>query len=161
MATLFGALRAKVLEAYRLPDWETRPIVRAAYFAPQLMQWADASAELVDDAFALSGRLLAEHLDQLFCDFRCSKRPPAADVRRVMPTGQGILSAHAPGLRVYGWCAAPAVFVGVAAALELDTKTDKALNDRKRGDVLAFARANRLEATIMRGELYELFPPTA
>lgn len=161
MATLFSALRAKVLVEYRLPNWETRPIVRPAYFAASLMQWADGSAELIDGALAKSGRLLAEHLDQLFCDFRCSERPPTGDVRRMKPTARGILSAHAPGLRVYGWCAGPACFIGVTAALERDTKTDKRLNDQKRDEVLGFARAQNLEATIMRGELYELFPPSA
>jgi hypothetical protein len=161
MATLVGALRAGVLVEYRLPDWETRPIVRPAYHAPDLMQWVDATPEMIDARHALTGRLLVEHLDQLFCDFRCSDRPPAGDVRRMMPTGRGVLSAHAPGLRVYGFCASPGRFVGITAALERDTKNDRRLNARKMGEVLAFVRQHDLENVILRGELYELFPATA
>jgi hypothetical protein len=157
MATLSVALRRSVLEEYRLPDWETRLMRRPLYFAPELPQWVSATPELLKQR--IGPRLLVEHFEQLLCDFCCSERPPAADVRRMTPTGVGILSAHAPGLRVYGWCCAPGRFVAIDAALETTTKFDKGLNNRKRDGVLAFAKKNGLQSTIMKGELYELFPP--
>src|SRR6266403_1956759 len=103
MATLSSALSRGVLERYIVPEWEVRPQLRPAYTAPELTQWADSTLELVDEAAKIGRRLLIEHLEQLFCDFACSERPPAGDVRRMIPTGRGILSVHAPGVRVYGW----------------------------------------------------------
>jgi hypothetical protein len=159
MATLFAALRRGVLDEFSLPDWEVRPKVRPVYVAPELQQWVDSTPELL--AQTIGSRLLIEHLEQLFCDFSCSERPPAGDVRRMMPTSQGILSVHAPGLRVYGWCCAPGRLVATDAALERATKADKTLNNRKRDGVLAFVRVHNLEQTIIKGELYELFPATS
>jgi hypothetical protein len=161
MATLSSALSCGVLERYSIPEWEVRPPLRPVYVAPELMQWADSTPGLVDETAKIGRRLLIEHLDQLFCDFGCSERPPAGDVRRMIPTGRGIISVHAPGLRVYGWSAPPGHLVAICAALESDTKANKRLNDRKRDNVLAFALAHDLMATIKKGNLYELFPPTS
>jgi len=158
MATLWDALRSGVLEEYRLPDWEVRPKLRPAFLAQELLQWADSTPELMDNAKAIGRRLLIEHLAQLFCDFSCSKRPPAGDVRRMIPTKRGVVSVHAPGLRVYGWSCRPGCLIAITAALETDTKLNRKLNDRKRDHVLAFARKHGLETTILKGELYELFP---
>jgi hypothetical protein len=157
LATLSDALRRRILEGYRLPDWETRPPRRPLYVASELDQWIDGTPELLVEK--VGPRLLIEHLEQLLCDFRCSERPPAADIRRMKPTPRGILSAHAPGLRIYGWCCEPGRFIAIDAALERETKSDKTLNDRKRDNVLAFAKTNGLEGLIMKGEIYELFPP--
>ena len=132
-------------------------MLRTLYVAPNLDQWVDATAELLTEW--IGPRLLIEHFEQLLCDLCCSARPVAGSVRRMMPTHEGVLSAHAPGLRIYGWCCAPGLFVAIDGALERATKSDKKLNDRKRDGVLAFAKNNGLEAIIMKGELNELFPP--
>lgn len=131
---------------------------RLAYVTGALQAWADATTALTDPAFGIGRRLLLDHLEQLMCDLRCAVRPPAGDVRRMMPTAEGILKAHAPGLLIYGWCCGPGVFVAAAGALEIETKTDKRLNDRKRDEVAQFIKRHGLEATVLRGELYELFP---
>src|SRR5262249_2636822 len=127
---LLYALRTGILEEYRLPAWETRAPRRAAYQSPELIQWINGCPELTDPTHMITGRLLIEHLEQLFCDFRCSERPSAGGVRRMMPTAHGVLSAHAPGLRIYGWCLGASCFVGITGALERQTKDDHQLNNR-------------------------------
>jgi hypothetical protein len=100
-----------------------------------------------------------EHLLQALCEFRCGKRPAGAgDLRRLMPTKNGVWSFHTVGLRTYGWCPKPHSFVAITGALERDTKLDKELNDKKRAEVLSFAAANGLVETIKLGDALALFP---
>ncbi len=160
MATIAEVIRRQTLREYVLPDWETRLPLRRLLYAPALLHWADATPALVDEHCAVGGRLLIEHLEILLCDFRCAERPPAGDVRRMIPTARGVLSIHAPGLRVYGWSSEPGELVTITAALERDTKADGSLNDTKRNEVLDFIRIHDLEQTIRRGQIYELFPAT-
>src|ERR1700730_4553758 len=67
------------------------------------------------------------------------------DLRQMMPTKQR-RKKHAPReithLRVVPEGAA---FVAVAGALEIETKTDKTLNDKKRDEVLNFIKTHKLE----------------
>src|SRR5260221_8152569 len=52
-----------------------------------------------------------DHLEQTFCDFRCSPRFTAGDLKRMMPTAKGIRTMRPPKLRIYGWCPKPHAFV--------------------------------------------------
>ena len=104
-------------------------------------------------------RTLFEHIEQMFCDFRCSPVFPAGDLRQMLPNQKGVRKMHPPKLRIYGWCPAPHAFVAVTAAFEADTKTDKKLNDKKRDDVLAFITANELEKLVLKGDNLAVFPP--
>jgi hypothetical protein len=157
MATIADALRERVLEEYRLPDWERRDPIRSLYVSPALMQWLEDKGELHEKKLKEGGRFLGEHVEQMLCDFRCAERPAAGDIRRVRPTGDGVLKMHPLGSRIFGWCPAKGEFVAVTAALKSETRADPKLNHSKRKEVLAFAKAHGLSATILRGETNELF----
>src|SRR5262249_12511547 len=130
MATIVDAVAAAVLEPFELPDWELRLPVRPLYVTPEFVDWADDSPQLHDKKLAIGGRILFEHLLLTMCEFRCAKRPQAGDLRRLIPTKNGLWKMHPPGLRLYGWCPAQHSFVIVTGALESDTKTDNKLNDK-------------------------------
>jgi hypothetical protein len=159
MATVEDAVAAKVLELYQLPDWELRLPIRHLWVAFEFWDWIDAKDDLHDMTFGVGGRTLFEHIEQMFCDFRCSQRYPAGDLRQVMPTSKGIRKMHPPKLRIYGWCPKPHAFVAVTGALEVETKRDKKLNDKKRDEVLSFIKTHKLEHTILRGDNLAVFPP--
>jgi transcriptional regulator with XRE-family HTH domain len=82
MATIEDAIRKGVLDEFELPDWEIRLPIRLLYVTAEVIQWAQTKPELHDLALARGGRLLIEHLEQMFCDFRCAQRPAAGDLRR-------------------------------------------------------------------------------
>lgn len=159
MATLEQAVAACVLEVYDLPDWEQRLPLRRLWVACELWDWIDGTDQLHNMAFAVGRRTLFEHLEQMFCDFRCSPRFPAGDLRQMIPNPKGIRKMHPPKLRIYGWAPAKQAFVAVCAALEMDTKTDKSLNDKKRDEVLRFIRKHKLEHTIVKGDNSAVYPP--
>jgi hypothetical protein len=159
MATLEDAVKAKVLEPYTLPDWDLRLPIRPLWVAFVLWDWIDGRDDLHDMALGVGRRTLFEHIEQMFCDFRCSPRFPAGDLRQMLPNPKGIRKMHPPKLRIYGWCPAPHAFVAVTAAFESDTKTDKKLNDKKRDEVLAFIKANQLENLVLKGDNLAVFPP--
>ena len=158
MATILDAVNSNALEAYELPAWETRQTIRSLWVNPELWDWVDMTPELYDEKHGRGGRTLDEHLDQTFCDFRCSKIFPAGDLRQLMPVKHGVRKLHPPRLRIYGWCPAPDQFVAVAGALEAATKADKGLNDRKLEEVLEFIRRNKLEDTVLLGDNRAVFP---
>jgi hypothetical protein len=124
--------------------------------ASGFFDWVEQTPELVDAIYKQGGRTLLEHLEQTFCDFRCSERPAAGDLRRMMPNKHGIWKLHPPGLRIYGWCPAPATFVAVAGALETATKTVSMLNDKKLQEVRAFI--SKYDLPIVRGDILAIFP---
>jgi len=159
MATVEDAVAAQVLEPYPLPDWEVRLPIRPVGVAFELWDWIDGKDELHDMALAVGRRTLFEHLEQMFCDFRCAPRFPAGDLRQMMPTKHGVRSMRQAGLRIYGWCPKPHAFVAITGALEIDTKTDKKLNDKKRDDVLSFIKTHKLQHTILKGDNLADFPP--
>ena len=159
MATLGDAVAAKVLEPYQLPDWEARLPIRPLWVAYELWDWIDGKDELHDVGLGVGRRTIFEHLEQLFCDFCCSPRFAAGDLRRIMPTAKGVRKLHSPKLRIYGWCPGPHSFVAVTAALETDTKTDKKLNDDKRNEVLSFIKTYDLEHLVLKGDNLAVFPP--
>ena len=159
MATIEEAVAAQVLETFPLPDWEGRLPIRPLWVAFELWDWVDGKNELHDMALAIGRRTLFEHLEQMFCDFRCSQRFPAGDLKQMMPTKRGIRTMRPPKLRIYGWCPKPHAFVAVCGALEDDTKTDRKLNDNKRDEVLNFIKKHKLEHTILRGDNLAVFPP--
>jgi hypothetical protein len=160
MATLEDAVNAKLLEPYELPDWETRLPIRSLWVAFELWDWIDGKDELQDKTQGVGGRTLFEHLEQLFCDFRCSNPFPAGDLRQMMPTTKGIRTLRPAKLRIYGWCPKPHAFVAVTGAFEADTKKPpKKLNDTKRDEVLAFIKAHKLEHLVLKGDILAVFPP--
>jgi hypothetical protein len=159
MATLEDAVKAKVLEPYDLPDWERRLPIRSLWVAYELWDWTDSTGALHDMAHRIGGRTLYEHLEQMFCEFRCAPRFPAGDLRQMMPTRKGVRKLHPPKLRIYGWCPRSHAFVAVTGALEADTKSDKKLNDKKRDEVLTFIKTHKLEHLVLKGDNLAVFPP--
>jgi hypothetical protein len=160
MATLDDVL-GKVAEAYVLPSWEVRQTVNQLWVTPGFWQGFDGTAALHDEKLAQGGRTVGEHIEQGLCDFRCSERPSAGDLRRMMPNKHGVWKIHVPGARIYGWCPRVRSFVAVSFALEGDTKTDKALNDVKLKEVLSFVRTNNLDKSVILGDILAIFPPPA
>lgn len=148
-----------VLQLFDLPPWESRLPLWPLYVTPALEAWANRTPELTDPTMKIGGRFLGEHMVQCLSDFRCSRRPPAGDLRRMMPNRKGIWKFHPPGLRLYGWCPTPRTFVVVTGALETDTKSDKRLNDRKLSEVSEFIKANKLEKWVVLGDINAIFPP--
>jgi hypothetical protein len=159
MATLDG-MRG-VLELFEVPDWESRMAIHPLYVAAELFDWVDGTPELQAPKLGRGGRTLFEHLLLTFCDFRCSIRPPAGDLRRMIPNKHGIWKMHPFGLRVYGWFAAECTFVAVTAALESETKADKTLNNQKLHYVKAFIEDHGLQQTVEMGDILAIFPNKA
>lgn len=160
MATIEDVVKAEVLEPYSLPDWESRLPIRPLWVAYGFWDWTDKD-ELHDLAHAVGRRTLFEHIEQMFCDFRCAPRFSAGDLRRMLPNKKGIWKMQPPKLRIYGWCPFPHSFVVVTAAFELDTKKDRKLNDIKRDEVLDFIKANQLQQHVALGDHLAIFPPIA
>lgn len=158
MATIDDVAAAGKLATFQLPDWETRLPIRPLWVTPELLKWADNSPELHDGALAVGGRTMFEHLLLTFCDFRCSDRFHAGDLRRMLPNKKGIWKMHPPGLRIYGWCPGQHRFVAVTWALASETKSDRSLNDQKRDKVLKFIAEQKLAHTIVRGDILAVFP---
>lgn len=158
MATIQDILAKGELELYELPDWESRMPINPLYFPPTFGEWAVNKNELKDEALKQGGRTLLEHLEQMFCDVRCSERPAAGNLKRITPTKHGIWKLHPPGLRIYGWSPAPRSFVAVTAALESETKSDKNLNDKKRDEVRDFIKDHDLSKHVVRGDILAIFP---
>lgn len=104
------------------------------------------------------GRTRSEHLLTTLSDFRCAERPGGGDLRRLMPTKEGVWKLHPPGLRAYCFFCAPHALVAVDLALEEDTKADKGLNDAKMQGVLSFLREHGLQQTILRGDHFVVLP---
>lgn len=153
MTTIAKAVQSGILEEFMLPPWELRDAVRPLYAAPEFFEWADGTASLVDARRAIGRRLLHEHMEAMFSDFRCAERPGGGDLRRIRPNNFRVWKMHPPGLRIYGWFHRPREFVAITGALETETKTDRTLNDAKRDAVLTFARAHGLAETMLKGDL--------
>ncbi len=159
MATIERMIATKILHPFELPSWEGRLPLWPLYVSDDFSKWARAKKELDDPLFARGGRSLREHLTQAFCDFRCSRRPPAGDLRRMTPNSRGIWKMHPVGLRIYGWCPALRSFAVVAGALESETKANRSLNDQRLRDVLTFINANGLGDSVIIGDILAVFPP--
>ncbi len=159
MATIESVVAAKILRPFELPTWEMRLPLWPLYVADDFFQWAKTETELDDLLYTKGGRSLREHLVQTFCDFRCSRRPPASDLRRMTPNRLGVWKMHPVGLRIYGWCPAQRSFAVVTGALESETKADKGLNDRKKKEVITFINTNKLNDTVVIGDILAIFPP--
>ena len=156
MATVINIMRCTAIGEFGLPAWEDRSPVRPLWVAEELFAWADNTMEL--HRTRIGGRSLFEHLEHMFCDFRCSPKINHADLKRMLPTRDGVWHMYPAGLRVYGWCPSPNSFVAVTAATAAATKTDPTLNDTKRDHVLRFARRHGLSSTIQTGDFLALFP---
>ncbi len=113
MATIASALRDKVLEEYALPEYEGRQPIRTLYVASELFDWVDVTEQLYVENWSQQhgARTRFEHLQQMFADFRCDKRPLVGDLNRVQPTRNGLWKMQCPGLRVYGWVPSANQFV--------------------------------------------------
>jgi hypothetical protein len=160
MATIDDVIKATVLEVYELPEWESRLPVNPLWIADQFWKEFDALPELHDMDFAEGGRSLAEHTHQIFCDFRCAKRPSAGDLKRMTPTSKGVWKLHPACVRIYGWCPKPRSFIAVTLALKTATLTDPTLNNQKRDQVSTFIKTNKLQNFVLRGDINAVFPPT-
>ncbi|MCW2227220.1 hypothetical protein [Bradyrhizobium elkanii] len=158
MATLEDAL-AQIAETYELPGWEARQTVNQLWVTTSFWQSFDATDALHDEKIKLGGRTIGEHIEQGLRDFRCSERPGAGDLRRLLPNKYGVWKIHVPGARIYGWCPRARAFVAVGFAIEADTKTDKKLNDTKRDEVLSFIKTHKLDRSVIRGDILAIFPP--
>lgn len=156
MATLEQIIKAQELESFGLPEWESRLPIRSLYVARQFVAWVNKTAELRSCHSAIGNRLLIEHIDQMLADYRCSARPAAGDLKRLMPTKHGIWKMHPPGLRLYGWCPAPHKFAVVTGALEIETKRDKTINNKKRLEVLSFIKKYNLP--VILGDVRAILP---
>jgi hypothetical protein len=159
MATVEDDLRDSGLELYELPDWETRQPIHQLWVSHDFWDWLDNTNELHDEKNRIGKRTLADHIEQMFCDLRCSQRPGAGDLRRAMPTNKGIWKFHPPKIRLYGWAPKVECLVVICGALELDTK-DKAkgsVNNQKRDAVLSFIKAHGLPVKL--GDILAVFPP--
>jgi hypothetical protein len=147
------------LEPYTPPDWETRLPIRSLWVACEFWDWFDSKDELHDAARKVGARTLGEHIEMIFCEFRCAPSFPAGELRQMIPNATGVRKLHPPKLRIYGWCPGAHQFVAVMAALEIDTKTDKSLNSKKMDEVLAFIRTHHLEQHVLKGDNRAVFPP--
>lgn len=161
MATITDIVEAGHLELFELPEFESRLAINPLYYAGEFRRWIEVTTELRDPALRVGPRTMLEHIEQTLSDFRCSHRPSAGDLRRMMPNKHGIWKLHPPGVRLYGWCPAPRTFVVVTGALELETKTNKKLNDEKRDEVRNFIRDNHLSNHVLIGDVLAVFPPDA
>jgi len=77
----------------------------------------------------------------------------------MVPLGSGIWKMHPPGLRLYGWFPAKKSFVAVTAALEIETKQNKGLNDQKMQQVAQFIQSHGLASSVIVGDILNVFPP--
>ena len=159
MATIEEAVGDGYLDLFEVPEGDERLPIRPLYVTQTFLDLADNTNAMHELKFGKGGRTIFEHLLQALCDFRCGARPAGAgDLRRMMPTKNGVWSFHTVGLRTYGWCPAPHAFVAVTSALEIQTKADKSLNDKKLAEVLIFAKTHGLAGTIKLGDVLALFP---
>jgi len=161
MATIDQAVTQLVLEAHRLPDWEVREALHLFWVGKHFWDEFDDEPRLHSKNYAVGGRTLGEHIEQTFCDFRCSPRPPAGELRRMTPNSDGVWKIHPQRTRVFGWCPGPRSFVAVTLALEEDLKAKNGQNlyDVKQREVLDFIARHRLESTVLRGDINAIFPP--
>ena len=160
MATIDDVIRTKALEVYALPDWEVRPTRWPLWIASSsFWGWYDGTSALHDEERKINGRTMGEHIDLLLCDLRCSERPAAGNLRRMIPNSDKVWKFHPPGVRLYGFAAAQGAMVVVTGALERETKTIRNLNERKRDEVKAFIRTHRLESCVLSGDILAVYPP--
>ncbi|WP_161491842.1 hypothetical protein [Bradyrhizobium centrolobii] len=160
MATLEDDLRAAGLELYELPEWEGRLPIRQFWIAPSFWTWFDETELLHDPKCKVGGRTLAEHIEQLFCDLRCAKRPGGGDLRRMMPATKGVWKLHPVKTRLYGWAPKSDCLAVVTGSMESETK-DKSLgnvNDQKRDNVVRFIKEHNLQKHVLLGDILALFP---
>ncbi len=161
MATIRDVLSAGFLEPFPRPYWEDRPFVRPLYIAMDFDDWMDNTFELHDQNLSVGKRTLYEHLEQFLSDFCCSPEIHASELKRMIPTANGIWKMHPPKLRVYGWCPAKHTFVAVTGALESHTKLGPGLNNAKRKIVRDFIKRHKLQGTVLQGDFREIFPPNS
>ncbi len=128
MATIRNLPKEGKPEEYGLPGRESRVPIRQLFVTAELFNRIEGNAELDDERKRVGGRLLIDHPEQTFCDFRCSERPPAGNLRRMIPTSEGIWKLHTPGLRIYGRYPQSGSFVFVTAPLENKTRSVRQIN---------------------------------
>jgi len=162
MATLTEIVGAGHLVAFELPEWERRMPIRLLYVTPAFLKWGNGTAVLHDTSKLFGRRTMHEHLLNLLSDIRCSERPPAGDLRRMVPNNKGIWRWHSPGLRCYGWFPRVETLAIVTGALADDTKAHKtnqsvkSLNNTKLAEVAAFIKKHDLPTKL--GSILDVFP---
>lgn len=161
MATLARLAQGDFLDEYAMPEEDERCPTRPLFVASALFDYVSITPCFADGSLLSGGRTPLDHLEQLFCDLRCSTRARVGDMRRMMPTKIGIWKAHAPLLRVFGWCWAPHCFAAVSVALERDLKSQASLYGSHKNNVLSFISQHNLQSTVLRGDQLAVFPPEA
>lgn len=157
MATISDALRSGILCEYRLPDWELRDPLRKLYHHPDFFDhWADTNAVMNDISKGSGQRTRTELLEQLFCEWRCARRPSGYELKRIRPVDQGVCKLHPYKARIYGWFTMRGEFVAISGATEEATKENKKLTDLRRDEVLKFIRNHKLQEECFQGEIYEI-----
>ncbi|UGY15085.1 hypothetical protein HAP48_0042265 [Bradyrhizobium septentrionale] len=137
--------------------------IRQLWIAPSFWEWFDAEEALHDLKRKSGGKTLGEHIIQMFCDLRCSERPGAGDVRKMMPTKKHVWKLHPPKSRLYGWAVREECLAIIYGATESATKdkSDGNISNKKRDEVIGFIKASKLTKHIFMGDYLALFPPKA
>lgn len=163
MATLSGLTKgsAPPVSEYELPEEDDRCAIRTLFMATDVFETVDADPRYYDSSILEGLRTPLEHLEQFLCDLRCAARPRVGDIKRMMPTKDGIWKAHPPTLRVFGWCWDHYCFIPVSVGLEVDIKADKTLYDVHVAKVQGFIAQHSLQSTVLPGDILALFPPQA
>lgn len=163
MATIAQAVARGMLHDFRLPEHDGRIPRRRLYVADCFYDWVDNEDQLYIKNWQASdgGRTRFEHLVQALSDFCCDERPLVGDLNRVTPTSKGICKIQPRGVRVFGWVPSPHQFVVVRGALASETHGAGSIVKECVEEVIAFAKLNGLNATILRGDRLALFPPSA
>lgn len=161
MATLEALTKgaAPPVSEYQLPEEDDRCAVRTLFMASEVFDTVDADPRYYDGSISEGLRTPLEHLQQFLNDLRCAARPRAGDLKRMMPTKDGIWKAHPPTLRVFGWVWAKYSFIPVSVGLEIDLKADKSLYDHHVAKVHSFIATHSLHSTVLPGDILALFPP--
>lgn len=163
MATIAQALERGLLHEFRMPDHDGRAPVRPLYIADCFYDWADHADELHERNWHRhhGSRTRFEHMVQAFADFRCDPRPLVGELNRICPTSKGVWKIQPPGTRIFGWVPRPHAFVVVHGALDTETHGRGNVIRQRVADVIKFAKDNRLERTILRGDRIALFSTQA
>ena len=158
MATIFEVVRGGHLAEFELPEWEKRYPQRTVLVAPDLWKWMDGCSKAYDGSLLVGARTPEEHILQFLSDLRCAARPGTGDLKRMMPTSNGIWKGHPPSARIFGWFYQPYHFAAVSAALEVDLKSEKGLYGTHMTGVAHFLSRFDLEHTVVMGDIRAVFP---
>lgn len=64
-------------------------MLRPLFVADCLFAEVDADERYFDGSLVIGGRMPLEHIEALFSDLRCARRPRVGDMRRMRPNHEG------------------------------------------------------------------------